>query len=369
MSVLFDTLTAQNGKSIGVAVLADEKSLNALNAEMIEALSAQLTEWRHNPNIAAVLIRGSGEKAFCAGGNIRALYGNMLENSAFPNQYALNFFSREYALDYQIHTYPKPIIAWASGIVMGGGLGVAAAAAYTIVTETTRMAMPEINIGLFPDAGGSWFLPHMPARSGLFLGLTGAPINGNDALLGNLADFALPADAYNTLLFALQQTNWQENVQDNHALTAQTLQSCHNTGRLPESLLLKHAALIHRITHQGSLAATDDFLHKNAVHQTDNWLKQAFDNYINGCPATAALVWRIFESAPRQSLPEIFRMELIVALHCCQNGDFQEGVRALLVDKDKNPRWQKKLSEYTADDIDRYFVSPFAENEHPFAAW
>lgn len=365
--VLFDTLPTANGQRIGVAILHSEKSLNALSLEMIALLAAQLQTWSEDRRIAAVLLRGAGDKAFCAGGDIRKLYDSMLTHAALPNPYALDFFRSEYALYYQMHTYAKPILLWGNGIVMGGGLGLTAAASHRIVTDTTRIAMPEITIGLYPDAGGSWFLQRMPAKAGLFLGLTGVPCNGRDAIATNLGDYALSSQDYPVLLAALQAADWQDAAPDNHHIASRTLNTLHQPGRLPESQILAHLETLHDITNEGDIRAVDARLRNSSF--TDPWLQHAANTFAGGCPATAALTWRIFEHVRNHSLAEILHLELIVSLHCCHNGDFQEGVRALLIDKDRQPHWTRTLAECDNAYIDSHFASPFARGTHPFDGW
>ena len=192
--VLFETLIAENGCQIGVITLNAEKTLNALSLDMIDLMAEQLALWSTDDNIALVLMQAAGEKAFCAGGDLQNLYQSMLTHHASvdkddvrANQYACDFFNREYRLDYLIHTYPKPILCWGHGIVMGGGIGLMAGASHRVVTEKSRLAMPEIGIGLFPDVGGSYFLNRMPGKLGLFLALTGAMVNAADAKFTKLA--------------------------------------------------------------------------------------------------------------------------------------------------------------------------------------
>ena len=162
--VLFEELTAASGK-VGRVTLNIEATLNSLTLEMVDLLQAQLDAWADDDAIAAIFIEGAGEKAFCAGGDVQALHASSVGTPGGPCEYAETFFTREYRLDYTLHTYAKPIICWGHGIVMGGGLGVMAACSHRVVTERTRIAMPEVTIALFPDVGGSWFLNHMPRPS------------------------------------------------------------------------------------------------------------------------------------------------------------------------------------------------------------
>ena len=147
-----------------------------------------LRQWQARSDIVAVVIDAAGEKAFCAGGDIVSMYNSMVEAHGEVPAFLETFFETEYTLDYTIHNYNKPIIVWGSGIVMGGGMGLLCGASHRVVTETSRLAMPEISIGLYPDVGGSYFLPRLPGKSGLFLGLTGGQMNAADAMYVGLAD-------------------------------------------------------------------------------------------------------------------------------------------------------------------------------------
>lgn len=364
--IISQTLPCANGKTIGLITLNNPASLNAQNTEMVSAISQILRAWDVDTDVAVIVMRGMGEKAFCAGGDIRSMYHAMIADSAFPNPQAQAFFAAEYALCHQIHTYRKPIIVWGSGIVMGGGLGLAAAASHCVVTETTQMAMPEIAIGLFPDAGASWFLQRMPEKLGLFFGLTGARFNANDALWCNLAHSMMNAADFDVLMTALYAACWDESVEINQSVATACLRDLHQADRLPESRIQAHRALLHRITHAADLCEADAVLRE---HQTDDaWLAQALSQYRNGSPLTAALVWAMFARVRHLSLADALRLELNVAMRCCAGGEFAEGVRALLIDKDKQPHWlYAQVSDVPDDFVSQHFVSPFAAGQHPFA--
>ena len=208
--VLFEELTAANGRRIGIATLASEKTLHAISLEMVSLLTPQLQRWQADPGVAMVLLQAQGEKAFCAGGDLQQLYRSMCEHHASPerediraNRYAAEFFEQEYRLDYLIHSFAKPILCWGHGIVMGGGIGLMAGCSHRVVTERSRLAMPEITIGLYPDVGGSWFLARMPGKTGVFLALTGANLNANDALFAGLADYRVAQSAKQSVIDAL----------------------------------------------------------------------------------------------------------------------------------------------------------------------
>ncbi|MEI6839543.1 MAG: enoyl-CoA hydratase/isomerase family protein, partial [Alcaligenaceae bacterium] len=177
--VLFEELNCANGMRIGIATLNTPKTLNGLSLEMTRLLAKKIEVWANDPKLAVLVLKGAGDKAFCAGGDLHALHHSMVDNqgrAAIENQHAGTFFAEEYALDYRLHTFPKPILVWGDGIVMGGGMGLMIGASHRVVTDTSRLAMPEISIGLFPDVGGTWMLNRLPGKTGLFLGLTGAQI-------------------------------------------------------------------------------------------------------------------------------------------------------------------------------------------------
>jgi len=246
-----------------------------------------------------------------------------------------------------------------------------AGASHRVVTETSRIAMPEVGIGLYPDVGGSWFLPRMPGRAGLFLALTGAALNGHDALKVGLADYFLKAEECQALFEQLTGTVWSKAAADNHTILSGVLRSF--AGRaveaLPASNVGKHAEEIERLTEGDSLAQVHARI--TAYQGEDAWLKRAAATLAGGSPTSAALIWEIWRRAKHLSLADAFRMELIVSLGCCEHPDFAEGVRALLVDKDGKPRWTPAtLAEVSADWVAAHFAAPWSSwlNEaHPLA--
>lgn len=368
--VLCKEVATANGRRLGFAQLNAEKSLNALSLDMIDSLDPQLRRWAQDPSIACVILHGAGEKAFCAGGDIRTLHKTAKEHAGPPpNPAALEFFSKEYRLDQLLHRYPKPLLVWGSGIVFGGGLGLMAGASHRVVTETSRVAMPEITIGFFPDVGGSWFLRRMPGRSGLFLGLTGAQINGHDALAGGLADHFLRANDRDALFARLADIPWAADARTNrNRLTELLLEfSTHATSLLPPSNLQQHATLIDSLCSGESLSEVVARI--TAYDGADAWLKRAAATLRAGAPTSAALSWELRRRAEGLDLADVLRLELTVALQCCAHPDFSEGVRALLIDKDNAPRWTPKtLAEVTPQWINEHFVPPAWPNgEHPLA--
>lgn len=358
--------TTASGQLLAVATLNAEKALNALNLEMIEALYAQLRAWAADARVALVLLQGAGEKAFCAGGDVRQLRESCLVGNGLDNAYAQAFFAQEYRLDYLIHTYPKPILLWGHGIVMGGGLGLMAGASHRVVTEKSRIAMPEITIGLYPDVGGTWFLNRMPGRTGLYLSLTGASLTASDALFLDLADFFIETTQKTAVLDGLRQGDWQQDQWHNHALLSKILREISHlsTTPLPASPVRAHYDFIQYVTDCDSVLEIRDRL--NQADVCDAWIQKGREAFKHGSPTTAHVVFELYRRAKHWSLKEVFQFELGLSLQCCAHPDFPEGVRALLVDKDNQPIWQPaSLEAVTSDWVAEHFASPWCAADHP----
>ncbi len=367
--VLFDTLQAENGKQIGVATLNSEKSLNALSLAMVELLLPQMQLWKDDSQIAMVVLQGAGDKAFCAGGDIRDLYHSMKQQPGEFQPYVQDFFSKEYHLDYLIHTFEKPVLVWGNGIVMGGGLGLMAGASHRVVTATSRIAMPEMAIGLYPDVGGSWFLNRMPAGCGLFLGLTGASINAADAKFIDLADHFIPHDKKSTVLSGLQQVRWGNTVALNHQKLSDLLLQLEqqSLNQQPASLVRLHQHSIAGLAELGSLPSTMDAI--MAMPGDDAWLHKAKTSLQYGSPITAHIVYRLLQLGQSKILADSFRLELGLSVQCGRLGEFTEGVRALLIDKDQQPKWlYPDVASVPVTVIDELFNSPWEASEHPLQA-
>ncbi|MFC5472910.1 enoyl-CoA hydratase/isomerase family protein [Paraherbaspirillum soli] len=373
--VLFEELKTNNGKRIAVATLNVEKTLNSLSLEMVDLLDPQLRLWAADPQIAIVVLQAAGDKSFCAGGDLQHLYRTMLDQHASDqredirsNVYACDFFEREYRLDYLIHTYPKPILAWAHGIVMGGGIGLMAGASHRVVTEKSRLAMPEINIGLYPDVGGTWLLGRMPGQIGLFLALTGASIGAADSIFTKLADYQLAQADKQSVFDALLNQPW-DGKQDGVLLT-RLLQSAEQhraaTADAPLTPLRQHFELINQLCSAPTLSEIVDNI--VALETDDPWLQKGIATLVAGSPASAWLSYTLLQRARHMSLAEIFRLEYVVSLHCAARADFAEGIRALIIDKDRKPKWQPAtLGGVASDWGDGFFADPWQPENHPLA--
>ncbi|MDL0431795.1 enoyl-CoA hydratase/isomerase family protein [Marinobacter sp. TBZ242] len=354
-AVIFEELEAADGRRIGVARLNVPRAMNALSLEMIHMLKARLDQWAADDAIAAVWLEGEGDKALCAGGDIVALYRDMTEprsdNRASEGE---TFFTDEYELDYQIHTYPKPFVVWGNGIVMGGGLGLMAGGSHRVVTEHSRLAMPETTIGLYPDVGAGWFLNRMPGRTGLFLGLTGARMNGTDAIFTGLADRFIRHDMREEVKQALQQTGFGDEA---YAAVSRVLRRFEAGSReaMPQSVVREHFDVIQALTDGDSLVEVVDNLGQYAGE--DPWLIKAVKTVAAASPASLALTWQHYHDTLHDSLSEVFDKELRISKRSLKMGEFAEGVRALLIDKDLKPRWHfPTLESVDPKWIERFFI-------------
>lgn len=371
--VLFDTLIANNGRLIGTITLNAEKTLNALSLEMIDLMAEQLAVWSTDDNIAMVVMQAAGEKAFCAGGDLQNLYQSMLTHHASAekddiraNQYACDFFNREYRLDYFIHTYPKPILCWGHGIVMGGGIGLMAGASHRVVTEKSRLAMPEIGIGLFPDVGGSYFLNRMPGKLGLFLALTGAMINAADAKFAKLADYAIAQIDKASVLEKLLQQPWSASQEKNSHLLDIVLRSSEMALEIVQGPLQVHFEAINVLCGKDNLNEIVDAI--VALEPEEAWLKKAVASLKAGSPSSVHLANLLLEKTKDLSLADVFRMEYLAALHSAARSDFAEGIRALLIDKDLKPKWHPEThAEVTAEWVNGFITNPWSAEAHPLA--
>lgn len=368
-SVTFLERKTSCGKKIGHASLNRPAALNALNLDMIQLLTPQLVAWQKDPAISVVIIDGSGEKAFCAGGDVVAMHTAMAQNPGTTPEPLQAFFTQEYQLDHLIHTYSKPIVVWANGIVMGGGLGVLSGASHRIVTNSSRLAMPEISIGLYPDVGGSWFLNNMPPGCGLFLGLTGASINAADALYVNLADYYVCDNGKQQWLTQLESTPWSDDPDTNRAQLSIVCSEQHlgHQTTLPDGNISRYQDVITPLAGLHSAAEVANTIAKlDSVD--DKWLRRAQQTLSAGSPITANLVFAQLQKGQSLTLAECFQMELVLSCRCGEFGEFQEGIRALLVDKDNNPAWRYDLIEAVpAEILVWFFASPWSVSGHPLA--
>jgi enoyl-CoA hydratase len=304
-----------------------------------------LSDWRCDPAVQAVLIDHSGERGFCAGGDIRML----ADSGADDGRLAREFFFTEYRLNHLLFSYPKPVIAVMDGITMGGGVGLSAPARYRLATERTTFAMPETGIGLFPDVGGGWFLPRLPGRIGLWLALTGARIKAADCLHAGLATHYVPSERLPELKAALA-----ENPSDIEALLAQFHV---DPGPAP---LLAHRAELDAAFGQGSVEAI-----LAALDAGSDWAQAQAAALRTKSPQTLKVAFRqLALGAAAPDFAANMAMEYRIGARVVQRHDFLEGVRAVIVDKDNAPKWNPaRLEDVGEDLLDAIFAPLSADQE------
>ncbi|MBT8138486.1 MAG: enoyl-CoA hydratase/isomerase family protein [Gammaproteobacteria bacterium] len=356
--VIFEELPAANGMNVGKAVLNVPKTLNSLTIDMVELLLAKLEQWQRDEKICCVIISGSGDKAFCAGGDVQALHASAVKTPGGPCVEAEQFFAREYRMNHALHTYKKPILVWGDGIVMGGGLGILAGGSHRVVTETSRFAMPEITIALFPDVGGSYFLNQTPGKSGRFLALTGASFNAADALYLGVANLFIARDRYGDVESALLDAAPVDDAQVDAVLAA-IADACASS--LPSGNVEQHQ---HEIDSLCASASTREVVAAfRALETDDKWLSKAKAGLLHGSPLAALWIDRQLKQCEGMALADVFRSELVLATNIVRYPEFAEGVRALLIDKDRAPQWQyANVDAVEPETIDSFFAPPWDSN-------
>jgi enoyl-CoA hydratase/carnithine racemase len=324
-------------------------ALNALSLEMIFELRALLQRCAIDGEVRAILLKGAGEKAFCAGGDIRALYQSFKESGSLHRE----FFAAEYPLDYLLYSYPKPYIALLDGITMGGGMGLAQGSTLRVVGERTRIAMPEVGIGFLPDVGASYFLSRLPGSLGPYIALTGVQLRAADALYTRLADVYLPPAAIASLEDDLAALSWSG---DGNADVRGLLHTRAAEGP-PAPLSLLRTAIDSHFS-ESSVAAILASLDGESRDEYAGWARQTAELMRSRSPTMLSVVLRQLERGKSLSLADCFRMELGMVEHCFEQGDFIEGVRALLIDKDNSPRWKpNRLEDVTDASVEAFFAN------------
>ncbi|MBC7435170.1 MAG: enoyl-CoA hydratase/isomerase family protein [Bdellovibrionales bacterium] len=361
LETMTDVMSEVQGR-VGFITLNRPKALNALSLDMIRALTATLTEWRDDVEVLAVAVRGMGKEgpfgAFCAGGDIRFFH-----QAALAGDSALeDFFTEEYSLNYLIHTYPKPYIAFMDGTVMGGGMGISQGASVRIVSERTKMAMPETNIGLFPDVGGGYFLSRCPGRSGEYLALTGQMIGGREAVKLGLADGFMESGRLPVLWDSLVNTPFESSGAVEHWVRTKFMADhAHpNIASTAQARIDKFFAL-------PSVKTIIDALEADA----SEWAVQTAGALRKRSPLMLHVVLEQVRRARRMSLPEDLRMErdLVYRSFHLRPGaasDTVEGIRALAIDKDHSPKWNpSRIEDVTPEMVAEFFESPWPPEAHP----
>jgi len=319
-----ETVIARRDGRVGRIVLNRPKALNALNLAMIRACARALEAWAEDPHVHAVVIEGTGDRAFCAGGDIRALRQYELDGE---HERAETFFVEEYALNLMIARYPKPYVALIDGICMGGGIGLSVHAPYRVATEHAAFAMPETAIGFFPDIGATFFLPRLPGALGTYLGLSGLRVTGADAVHAGFATHFVPRERIASLSHALAEDG-------PGALAAYT-------ALLPPCSLAPHRETIDRCF---SADDVPEIVRRLAADDSD-WSRQTIAALRAVSPSALCWTLEAIRRGAERTLPQCQAMELALTRTTMRHPDFVEGVRAMVVDKDRNAHWQPPTIE------------------------
>ena len=342
------------------------RALNALTHDMITSMAALLAEWAVDDGVKAIVVRGAGDKAFCAGGDIRALYD--LAQLGDHNARLQTFFRDEYQLDFDIHRYivktGKPYIAWIDGVVMGGGMGIAQGAAFRIVGGRTKMAMPETAIGMFPDVGGSYFLSRCPGAIGLYLGLTGLTIKAADAIYAGLASHHIASESAFEFDYALDSLiDWNAGP---IAAMRDVILKFSRPPIEPATLPLMHDAIDTHFGSKASVAAIIDSLKSETHADRMSWASQTIETLSHKSPTMLEVAKQQIERAATMNLAECFRMEMNMIAATFEHGDVIEGIRALIIDKDQVPHWKPPtLADVSPTSVNEFFRPQWDDDTHP----
>lgn len=330
---------------LGIITLNRPQALNALNLPMVRALQLQLDAWAVDPMIHAVVIQSACGKAFCAGGDVRWL----VEAGLRGDSEARAFFEEEYHLNHTIHHYKKPYIALMNGMTMGGGVGISLHGSHPIASETFVFSMPETSIGFFPDIGASALLMRCPGSMGLYLGLTGERLNACEAHALGLVKFVMNASSFDSVLRALKKTDLSNEA---HAKVTACLQQW-STSTEPSCLhpLIDDVA---EFFNQPTLESIIQRLHEAG----GAWHQMTVTKLLQKSPLSLNVTFSQLKKAEHLTFDECLQMDAQLVGHFMKGHDFYEGVRALLIDKDKSPKWQPPtLTEVKASEVASYFMT------------
>lgn len=339
-------LIKEHENGLAELVLNRPKVLNSLNTDMVEKLKDALKGWENDPKIQAVLMHSDGNRAFCAGGDIKMLYEARLSEE--NKEIARDFFEKEYELDLLIAEYNKPIISLMHGIIMGGGVGLAQGASHRIVTEKTKWAMPEMNIGFFPDVGAAYFLNKAPSVIGKYLALSSETISGEDAIYIGAADYYLESDQLDAFLSELKQVNL-------HLETEYKLNEVINQFTLNEiksEIEKKHKLIDYHFNYE-----TIEEIVDSLGSSSDGFAHETKETLLSKSPVSLKVTLEQLIRGKGRSLKACLETDKVIASNFLYHDDFYEGVRSVVIDKDLNPQYKySSLESVTKDKVDSFFI-------------
>lgn len=353
--VIFAEILTNSNKKIGIARLNQPMTLNALSLSILEKLTKQLDDWQKDADIVAVWLESTEAKYFCAGGNLLDVYmgRKQISDDSEYSKIATKYFRAEYELDYIIHTYNKPFFAFGSGLVLGGGMGLFQGAKYRLVTDNSSLAMPETKIGLFPDVGATWFYNKLPLYMTLFLSLTGISINAKDALLLGLADYYLPATEHAKLFKLLVRLNWSKEIEAEAKIQD-----------FFENFTLDLGSQIMPVIEDIQAMCTDfsdaKIVNNLKSYAGENKFLQIATKLVKyASPSSLKLTAEMMRNMRNKTLEDSLQLDFVVTSASALKGEFLEGIRALLIDKDKKPNWRfKQVEDVTLEWLQDFFTLP-----------
>ncbi len=322
--------------SLGLITLNRPEALNALTLSMVREIYPQLQAWKKDQNITSIAVTAVGDKAFCAGGDIRALY----EWGKSGDDRATGFYYEEYQLNQLIKSYPKPYISFVNGIVMGGGVGLSVHGSHRVAGENYSFAMPETGIGLFPDVGGSYFLSRLEKNAGMYLALTGSRLNASDAIYLGIAEYYIESKNYEELIIKLSE------------------------GFLPGDILEKYNTDPGYSNFESNSQIIENLFSGNNLEEIfqklendESELSQKLFKTINSkSPTSLKIVFKQITDGAKNDFEECMRMEYRMVERVMADHDFYEGVRALIIEKDNEPKWKPSTINKIKDkDIEKFF--------------
>jgi len=342
-NVLFST----HPNGLAKVTLNRPKAINALSVDMLLAIKQKLTEWEQDDTIKVILITGAGSKGFCAGGDIKALYEARASDTELEK--ADHFFEEEYETDWLVYRFGKPMIALLDGIVMGGGIGLTYGASHRIVTERTKWAMPEMNIGFFPDVGAAYFFNKAPGATGRYLALTASIIGADDVIAIHAADHYLPSSKLAGFFAVVEKTDWhKEDVPTAlNQLLAEYAEPPEAKGVL--------ASLQENIDRHFSYPTVEEIVASLEADDSE-FASKTRDILLSKSAVSLKVALKQILLGKNQSFKTCLETDLTLAKHFLRHGDFFEGIRSVLVDKDKHPNYQfKHLSDVSDKRVDHFF--------------
>ncbi len=341
-----EVLFNEKFNGVGVITLNRPQVLNSLNLNMVQMIHEQLVKWEENDDIKLIVLKGKEARAFCAGGDIKSLYEAKDDEKVL--KYAQDFFKEEYQLDEYIAQYKKPIIAYLEGIVMGGGVGLAIHSDFRIVTENTRWAMPEMNLGFFPDVGAGYFLNQAPHSLGKYLALTGEMINGREAVHIKAADYLLTSENAEKLFNELNHVKFKDEVEKEVAL----LIDKYKTENIQSFNLFEHEDEINRhFSHE-----TVEEIIESLENDSSEFSNSTRHTLLGKSPVSLKVANQQLAVCKNKRLEEVLTLDYILAFNFLRHDDFYEGTRSVLVDKDRTPNYEYKLLSDVSDEfVDSFF--------------